>query len=173
MFSNLIHNAVHAMLLVCKFQVNGPVTTEFISKRLGLSISYLESLMSQLKKNGFLTSYRGPGGGYCTQGKPSDLFLLRLIQALEAPSAAKQKTAVASGELDQELVAQLMEEFIEKELAHMHFEALMALVPEGSWGQSAPSAVASPMLKKFKPLQIHKLPTGPNSVFSLAETMAL
>lgn len=173
MFSNLIHNAVHALLLVCKFQSAGPVTTEFISKRLGLSISYLESLMAQLKRNGFVTSYRGPGGGYCTQGKPSELKLLSLIQAFESQASPKPRQTSPVGELDQDLVSELMQGFIEKELQHMHFEALMALVPEASWGHTAPATSASPMLKKFKPLQIHKLPSGPNSVFSLAASMAL
>jgi Rrf2 family protein len=83
MFSNLIHNAVHALLLVCKYQANGPVTTEFISKRLGLSISYLESLMSQLKKNGFVISYRGPGGGYQIRGNPEDISLWDVVQHFE------------------------------------------------------------------------------------------
>ena len=174
MFSNLIHNAIHALLLVCKYQAAGPVTTDFISKRLGLSISYLESLMAQLKKNGFVTSYRGPGGGYCTQGKPSELKLLALIQSFENQAAApKQRQAPQAGELDQDLVVQLMQDFIAIELKDMHFEALMAQVPDASWGCDAPASNTTPMLKKFKPLQIHKLPSGPNSVFSLAESMAL
>lgn len=173
MFSNLIHNAVHALLLVCKYQAGGPVTTEFISKRLGLSISYLESLMAQLKKNGFVTSYRGPGGGYCTQGQPAELKLLKLIQVFENQAPAKQRQTAQAGELDQDMVTRMMQEFIEKELSHMHFEALMALVPDASWGINAPPSAASPMVKKFKPLQIHKLPSGPNSVFSLAASMAL
>lgn len=174
MFSNLIHNAIHALLLVCKYQAAGPVTTEFISKRLGLSISYLESLMAQLKRNGFVTSYRGPGGGYCTQGKPAELMLLDLIQAFESQAApSKPKSTPQAGELDQDLVVELMQAFIESELKDIHFEALMAQVPQANWGMSAPLTTVSPMLKKFKPLQIHKLPSGPNSVFSLAESMAL
>lgn len=174
MFSNLIHNAIHALLLVCKYQTAGPVSTEFISKRLGLSVSYLESLMAQLKKNGFVTSFRGPGGGYCTQGKPSELQLLPLIRAFEnQTTASKHKETTQDGALDQDLVAKLMQDFIEAELKHMHFEALMAQVPDENWGSMAPPSSPSPMLKKFKPLQIHKLPGGPNSVFSLAESMAL
>lgn len=174
MFSNLTHNAIHALLLVCKYQSGGPVTTDFISKRLGLSVSYLESLMAQLKKNGFVTSFRGPGGGYCTQGKPSELKLLTLIQAFETQAAPpKRKETTQAGELDQDLATKLMRDFIETELEFMHFEALMAQAPEDSWGTAAPPSSPSPMMKKFKPLQIHKLPCGPNSVFNLAESMAL
>jgi DNA-binding IscR family transcriptional regulator len=51
MFSSLTRNAVNTVLLVCKNQVNGPVTTQFVSKRLGLSISYLEAMLSKLKKS--------------------------------------------------------------------------------------------------------------------------
>ena len=54
MFSNLTHNALNALMLVAQHQSSGPVTTEFISRHLGLSISYLESLMSSLKKKEFL-----------------------------------------------------------------------------------------------------------------------
>ena len=56
MFSSLTRNAVNTVLLVCKNQLNGPVTTLTISKRLGLSISYLEALLSKLKKSGFVVS---------------------------------------------------------------------------------------------------------------------
>ena len=80
MFSKLTQNAVNTMLWVCKHQDTGPVTTDIVSKRLGLSVSYLESLFSRLKKQGFVVSYRGPGGGYCTQSKPSELMLLDLVK---------------------------------------------------------------------------------------------
>ena len=60
MFSSLTRNAINTLLWVCKNQGHGPVTTDSISKRLGLSTCYLESLLSKLKKLGFLVSYLGP-----------------------------------------------------------------------------------------------------------------
>jgi magnesium-transporting ATPase (P-type) len=86
MFSSLTRNAVNTVLLVCKNQHNGPVTTLSISKRLGLSISYLEALLSKLKKCGFVVSYRGPGGGYCSNGKPSELKLIDIILIAVPPA---------------------------------------------------------------------------------------
>lgn len=50
MLSKLTQNAVNTLLWVCKHQDSGPVTTDAVSKRLGLSVSYLESLFSRLKK---------------------------------------------------------------------------------------------------------------------------
>jgi len=169
MFSNLTHNAVNTLLLVCKYQEAGPVTTDFISKQLGLSVSYLESLMSQLKKGGFLISYRGPGGGYCTNGKPANLKLLDVLRAFKESSAAKSS---AQGELDKNLIADLMQEFMHAYLQSVSFDELLRQVPDTAWGQQErhDKPVSS---KKFKPLQIHKLPSGPNSVFSLAASMAL
>lgn len=70
MFSSLTRNAVNTVLLVCKNQLNGPVTTLTISKRLGLSISYLEALLSKLKKSGFVVSYRGPGEATAQTANP-------------------------------------------------------------------------------------------------------
>ena len=91
MFSSLTRNAVNTILLVCKYQSDGPVTTLAISKRLGLSISYLESLLSKLKKAGFLIAYRGPGGGYCSNGKPLDIKLIDVIRAFDFALAARRR----------------------------------------------------------------------------------
>ena len=51
MFSSLTRNAVDTLLWICKNQEQGPVTTESISKRLDLSISYLESMLAAVVAN--------------------------------------------------------------------------------------------------------------------------
>lgn len=56
--------AVTAMLDVTLHAVSGPVSLADISERQGISLSYLEQLFSRLRKNGLVTSVRGPGGGY-------------------------------------------------------------------------------------------------------------
>ena len=43
---------------------DGPVSLAEISQRQEISLSYLEQLFSRLRKNGLVTSTRGPGGGY-------------------------------------------------------------------------------------------------------------
>jgi Rrf2 family protein len=92
MFSSLTRNAINTLLWVCKNQGHGPVTTDSISKRLGLSTCYLESLLSKLKKLGFLVSYLGPGGGYCSNGKPDSLRLIDLVQELDFNPSHKTQT---------------------------------------------------------------------------------
>lgn len=56
--------AVTAMLDVTMHVVSGPVSLADISERQGISLSYLEQLFSRLRKQGLVTSVRGPGGGY-------------------------------------------------------------------------------------------------------------
>jgi Rrf2 family iron-sulfur cluster assembly transcriptional regulator len=172
MFSNLTHNAVNALMLVAQHQRTGPVTTEFISRQLGLSISYLESLMSSLKKKNFLISYRGPGGGYCTLGKPADLPLLDVILSFEAATPVKMDPD--QGELDKNLMSQMIADFVANHLRGVSLEDVLSNLPAQVWSASSVSPMAKPDHKpRFKPLKIHKLPTGPNSVFNLAQSMAI
>ena len=172
MFSKLTQNAVNTLLWVCKHQDTGPVTTDIVSKRLGLSVSYLESLFSQLKKHGFVVSYRGPGGGYCTQGKPADLMLLDVIKVFDFQDPQTQRPRDSQGEMSKDLVAHLMQNFWEKHLHGLSLADVMSQVPDNAWGGAnfTPSSKLDP--RKFKPLQAPKLPSGPNSVFSLANSLA-
>lgn len=56
--------AVTAMLDLAIHHDQGPVTLADIAKRQGISLSYLEQLFAQLRKNDLVRSTRGPGGGY-------------------------------------------------------------------------------------------------------------
>ncbi len=170
MFSSLTRNAVNTVLLVCKNQVNGPVTTQFVSKRLGLSISYLEAMLSKLKKSGFVVSYRGPGGGYCSNGKPAELKLIDIIRAFDFEDADKNAGKLKPQEFDKDMIKWMMQSFLENHLQHMSLEDVMTMMPEEIWG-AEPQKTSTVDVKKFKPLQIHRLPTGPNSVFNLAASI--
>lgn len=63
--------AVTAMLDLAMHCGNGPVKLAEISRRQGISLSYLEQLFTRLRKEGLVASTRGPGGGY-SLGRPSD-----------------------------------------------------------------------------------------------------
>lgn len=56
--------AVTALLDVALHAEQGPVPLADISERQGISLSYLEQLFSKLRKQGLVSSVRGPGGGY-------------------------------------------------------------------------------------------------------------
>lgn len=56
--------AVTAMLDLALYEADKPVTLAGISERQSISLSYLEQLFSRLRRQGLVTSVRGPGGGY-------------------------------------------------------------------------------------------------------------
>ena len=174
MFASKTRNGVNSLLWVCKNQEHGPVTTDSISKRLGLSISYLESLLSNLKKLGFLVSYRGPGGGYCSNGKPGSLMLIDLVSALDFNHSSKSKTFVANSfAVDKDLANWMVQKFFEQGLLKMSFADIMEMVDEEIWGAEPFRQIGTTEPRKFKPLQTHRLPAGPNSVFNLAASMSI
>lgn len=173
MFSSLTRNAVNTLLWVCKNQEHGPVTTDSISKRLGLSTSLLESLLSKLKKIGYLVSYRGPGGGYCSNGKPDSLRLIDLVRELDFnPPHKKQTCNTDLCAIDKDLVNWLVQDFLEHNLVSMSFADIINTVDEETWGTEPVKEINKAKARKLKPLQIYKLPTGPNTVFNLAASMS-
>lgn len=56
--------AVTAILDLALHAGKGPVTLAHISERQEISLSYLEQLFSKLRRQGLVSSIRGPGGGY-------------------------------------------------------------------------------------------------------------
>lgn len=75
--------AVTAMLDLAIHYKNGPITLADISKRQGISLSYLEQLFSRLRKNGLVDSARGPGGGYRLSRNAADICVADVITAVD------------------------------------------------------------------------------------------
>ena len=174
MFSSLTRNAVNTLLWVCKKQAYGPVTADSLSKRLGLSISYLEPLLSKLKKLGFLVSYRGPGGGYCSNAKPDSLRLIDLIRELNFHAPHKTQTGNADlCAVDKDLLNWLIQDFLVHDLGSMSFVDIINMMDEEVWGVETVKEIKTAQALKFRSLQIQKIPLGPNSVFNLAASMSI
>jgi len=74
--------AVTAMLDVALHAELGPVPLADISERQGISLSYLEQLFSRLRKQGLVSSVRGPGGGYRLGMAASDISVGQVIAAV-------------------------------------------------------------------------------------------
>ncbi|CAG8998465.1 MAG: HTH-type transcriptional regulator IscR [Candidatus Celerinatantimonas neptuna] len=75
--------AVTAMLDVALHSVNGPVPLADISERQGISLSYLEQLFSRLRKQGLVSSVRGPGGGYRLGLEADQIAVSMVIHAVD------------------------------------------------------------------------------------------
>lgn len=75
--------AVTAMLDVAIHAADGPVPLADISERQDISLSYLEQLFSKLRKNGLVTSVRGPGGGYRLGRCSAQISIVDVIGAVD------------------------------------------------------------------------------------------
>ena len=75
--------AVTAMLDLAIHDQQGPITLSDISKRQGISLSYLEQLFSRLRKQGLVDSARGPGGGYRLSRAASQIVVADVITAVD------------------------------------------------------------------------------------------
>ncbi len=66
---------------------SGPVSLTAISERQGISIHYLEQLVSPLRKAGLLKSVRGAQGGYLLAKLPAEISVREILELLEGPLA--------------------------------------------------------------------------------------
>ena len=67
-----------------------PVTLAGISERQDISLSYLEQLFSRLRRQGLVTSVRGPGGGYKLARDYSKISVAEIINAVDEQIDATQ-----------------------------------------------------------------------------------
>ncbi|WP_025822275.1 Fe-S cluster assembly transcriptional regulator IscR [Shewanella marina] len=75
--------AVTAMLDVAIHSSDSPVPLADISERQGISLSYLEQLFAKLRKNGLVTSVRGPGGGYRLGDNADNISVGMVVRAVD------------------------------------------------------------------------------------------
>jgi Rrf2 family transcriptional regulator, iron-sulfur cluster assembly transcription factor len=75
--------AVTAMLDLALNEDAKPVTLAGISERQAISLSYLEQLFSRLRRQGLVTSVRGPGGGYRLAKPHVDISVSHIISAVD------------------------------------------------------------------------------------------
>ena len=62
---------------------HGPVSAALISKRQDLSVAYLEQLLHRLKKEGVVSSVRGPRGGYVLAKQPHHITMAQVVRVLD------------------------------------------------------------------------------------------
>ncbi|HIE86773.1 MAG TPA: Rrf2 family transcriptional regulator [Pseudomonadales bacterium] len=75
--------AVTAMLDLAVHQKVGPISLADISRRQGISLSYLEQLFAKLRKHNLVNSVRGPGGGYQLERDPGRIFVAEIVDSVD------------------------------------------------------------------------------------------
>ena len=93
--------AVTAMLDLAIHFEDGPITLADISRRQGISLSYLEQLFSRLRKQELVVSARGPGGGYRLSREASEIAVADVITAIDEKVDATRCGGLANCQDDQ------------------------------------------------------------------------
>src|SRR6266853_565828 len=87
MLSKKAKYGLKAMGILAKEYGNGPLLIGDIAKRESIPSKFLELILLELKKKGFLQSKKGKGGGYYLNRLPETISVGALIRALDGPLA--------------------------------------------------------------------------------------
>lgn len=87
MLSKKTKYGLKALTYLASQKDNKPVQIAEISKQENISQKFLETILLTLRKNGFLGSKKGKGGGYYLIKDPSDIPMTAVIRVLEGPIA--------------------------------------------------------------------------------------
>jgi len=87
MISKKTKYGLKALTYLARQENNQPVQIGVISKSENISQKFLESILLTLKKNGFLGSKKGKGGGYYLLKDPKDIKMSAIMRILEGPIA--------------------------------------------------------------------------------------
>lgn len=87
MLSKKTKYALHALTYLGKHKNEGTVLIQDIAEEHGISHKFLENILLELRKAGYLGSKKGKGGGYYLIKEPKDIPLSRIIRLLDGPIA--------------------------------------------------------------------------------------
>ena len=73
--------AIHSLVLIARSE--GMLNVIQISEATGSSKHHIAKVLQRLVKDGFLSSNRGPSGGFVMKKKPEDITLLDIYEAIE------------------------------------------------------------------------------------------
>ena len=74
---------LRAVIDLAEYAKHEPVSLAAVAERQSISISYLEQLISKLKKAGIVQSTRGAQGGYTLAKAPEEISVGDILRALE------------------------------------------------------------------------------------------
>jgi Rrf2 family protein len=87
MLSKKTKYALKALQYLAHVKERGPVRIEEIARHEGIPRKFLEAILLELKKEGFLESRKGKGGGYFLGRPPEGVALGAVVRRMEGPLA--------------------------------------------------------------------------------------
>lgn len=73
--------ALHSMVIIAK--TDGMINVTTIAERIGSSKHHVAKVLQRLVKNGFISSLRGPTGGFAIKKNLSKITFLEIFEAIE------------------------------------------------------------------------------------------
>jgi Rrf2 family protein len=89
---------VRALIDLAMYGGDGPVQRHEIAQRQHIPEAYLDHLLAQLRRAGFIRSTRGPAGGHQLNRAAEDMCLLHVLETLEGSLAPLPCLEDESGE---------------------------------------------------------------------------
>lgn len=83
---------IRAVIELAQHEGKRPLQLKVIAERQGISVKYLEQLMSLLRSSGFVRSIRGSKGGYILARAPEQVTLSEVFRCLEGPVTTAECT---------------------------------------------------------------------------------
>lgn len=83
---------IRAVIELAQHKEKRPLQLKLIAERQGISIKYLEQLMSLLRSSGFIRSVRGSRGGYALARPAETIKLSEIFRCLEGSVATAECT---------------------------------------------------------------------------------
>ena len=87
MLSKKTKYGIKALAYIARKKDSKPVQASEISESENISQKFLESILLELRKSGFLGSKKGKGGGYYLIKEPNEIRMTAVIRVLEGPIA--------------------------------------------------------------------------------------
>ncbi|MDT0677087.1 RrF2 family transcriptional regulator [Autumnicola musiva] len=85
MLSKKTKYGIKALAFIAKQPGKIPVQASEIARSENISQKFLESILLELRKSGFLGSKKGKGGGYYLIKEPEEIRMTAIIRVLEGP----------------------------------------------------------------------------------------
>ena len=162
--------AVQALKIIALIASSNPsqaVNSKQLSLQLGLSVSYIESLLKILKKNELVVANRGPGGGYLLQKCVNEISVCDVVTCFETQADPSVETRTREYDSSQAICLDLLQ-------IKQHF---LQNYPITDITKHSPpiekKATMRQVASHFKPLATRWAPKAPNSVFDLPNFMHL
>lgn len=87
MLSKKAQYAFRALEYLVEKQNEGPVLISEIAKKKKIPLKFLENILLEMRKAGFLESKKGKGGGYFLGKNPSKIPVAAIIRVVDGPIA--------------------------------------------------------------------------------------